>query len=144
MAPTTTNASLTIGFTGGRGGASSKQLRSLRSLLAGCTGELHHGDCIGADASAHSIALALGFSIFIHPPADPRKRAFCAGAVKVFHAMPYLVRNVVIVRSTSCLIACPHSSQEQLRSGTWSTIRFARSLARPVFLILPDGSIIEE
>ena len=135
---------LSIGFTGTRHGASSRQLVSLRSLLVGSLGEFHHGDCVGADALAHSIALSLGFCIFIHPPSDPRKRAFCTGAVKVFEIMPYLVRNTIIVRSTECLIAMPHSSVEQLRSGTWATVRFARSIGRPVFVIHPDGSIHED
>ena len=135
---------LTIGFTGTRQGASSRQLRSLRSLLAGSHGEFHHGDCVGSDLQAHSLALSLGWLIFIHPPSDPRKRAYCSGATKVFEIMPYLVRNTIIVRSTECLIACPHSSREQLRSGTWATIRFARSIGRPVFVISPSGVIHEE
>ena len=54
---------------------------------------------------------------------------------------PYLDRNKDMVRETAWLIAAPAEPEEQLRSGTWSTIRFARKLGKPVFLIFPDGTV---
>lgn len=42
------------------------------------------------------------------------------------------------------MIATPSSKEEELRSGTWSTVRYARKLRRPVTLIYPDGSVVEE
>jgi hypothetical protein len=54
---------------------------------------------------------------------------------------PYLVRNKDIVIETASLIAAPADPVEQLRSGTWSTVRFARQRGKPVFLILPDGTV---
>jgi hypothetical protein len=54
---------------------------------------------------------------------------------------PYLDRNKDIVRETASLIAAPAEPEEQLRSGTWSTVRFARKQGKPVFLILPDGTV---
>jgi bifunctional non-homologous end joining protein LigD len=35
----------------------------------------------------------------------------------------------------------PAEPEEQLRSGTWSTVRFAKKQGKPVFLILPDGTV---
>jgi hypothetical protein len=99
--------------------------------------ELHHGDCIGADAEADAIARKLGLAIVVHPPTDPKKRAFCSQPGDRTHApLPYLVRNHAIVEACNLLIAAPHTDREVLRSGTWATIRYARSLGVTV-LILP-------
>ena len=42
------------------------------------------------------------------------------------------------------LIACPASADEELRSGTWATIRYARRKLKRIYLILPDGTVQEE
>ena len=143
-----------IGFTGSRDGFTSKQHNAFKKLLAklGAT-ELHHGDCVGADAQAHAVAYSLDLDIFIHPPTDGRKRANCGdgakqtpylGTVKWFKPYPYLERNRHIVLATEALIATPKEAEEQLRSGTWSTVRFARKRRRPVYIILPSGKVVEE
>jgi predicted Rossmann fold nucleotide-binding protein DprA/Smf involved in DNA uptake len=54
------------------------------------------------------------------------------------------VRNKVIVRETEILIAVPAETMEQHRSGTWSTVRYARKLERAVCIIRPDGTLIHE
>jgi hypothetical protein len=54
----------------------------------------------------------------------------------------YLERNKDIVRESASLIAAPLQAEEQQRSGTWSTVRFARKIGKPVFLILPDGTVL--
>ena len=114
-----------IGFTGTRQGMTERQRSAVRDLLASYAGTiLHHGDAIGADAEAHDIALALGCAIVIHPPAIATERAFKT-AVEIRAAKPYLVRNKHIVRETALLIAAPAEPVEQLRSGTWSTVRYA-------------------
>jgi len=43
----------------------------------------------------------------------------------------------VIVRETSLLIAAPAMEIEALRSGTWSTVRYALRLGRPIQLLTP-------
>jgi hypothetical protein len=40
----------------------------------------------------------------------------------------YLQRNKDIVNNCNYLIACPYSNKEQLSSGVWSTIRYAKKL----------------
>jgi len=100
----------------------------------------HHGDCIGADAQAHDIAVSLGCKVIIHPPDNARQRAFKSGA-HIRAPKPYLVRNKHIVRETELLIAMPSEFSEQHRSGTWSTVRYARRVGRAVRVILPDGTI---
>jgi hypothetical protein len=132
-----------IGFTGTRRGLTPLQINALRDQIVALGADwFHHGDCVGADAVAHSLARVLGLRVSIHPPTDPRQRAFCEGADRVCPEEPYLDRNHRIVRETDVLIACPGERQEVLRgSGTWSTVRYARKQGRPVIIVLPEGVI---
>ncbi len=125
-----------VGITGTRGGATPQQLTELRRALTvmGAT-EIHHGDCIGADNQAHSVAQYLGLRIVIHPPSVDTKRAWNHGD-ESREPKPYLVRNYAIVDETECLIALP-AGMEQLRSGTWATVRYAKRQGRPVLVLTP-------
>lgn len=142
-----------IGFTGTQKGMSDLQRCAMANVLAKRLGDnrwqtswLHHGDCIGADHEADVIARTYDYKIGIHPPLNPDKRAWCVPAQgDVIHPpMDYLDRNKVIVYSTEHLIAVPAYKSQSVRSGTWSTVRFARKLCRPITLIYPDGTITEE
>ncbi len=128
-----------IGFTGTQIGMSDSQRKAIHGALLGLfqTGSVfHHGDCIGADAEAHNIAVALGYRIIIHPPLNESKRAFCKGADMTVPALPYLERNKIIVNATTSLVAAP-KGPEELRSGTWSTVRYAKRIGRPVTIFMP-------
>lgn len=128
-----------VGFTGTQEGMTQAQVKRLRSLL-GPANEFHHGDCIGADAEAHEVAESLGLFIVVHPPVNSYKRAFKNGHV-VLPPLPFLTRNHEIVRVCDQLLAAPRMEEEELRSGTWATVRFARKRMVPVILLLPDGSV---
>lgn len=139
-----------IGFTGTRQRPTEAQRLALAKLLemSGAE-ELRHGDCTGADAVAHHIALALrelrGLPrIVIHPPVGEVYRANCQGADEVLPVQEYLIRNRAIVDATDRLVALPQSAVEKQRSGTWSTIRFARYRKKPVVIIFPDGTVETE
>lgn len=131
-----------LGFTGTRAGMTDAQkeqfelvLRYLRPLT------LHHGDCIGADADCHAACRALGDTrVVAHPCNLERLRAFCQADI-VHQPLPPLKRNRIIVAHCHLLVATPDSRVEQLRSGTWSTIRFAADSSKPVAIIYPDGWI---
>jgi hypothetical protein len=101
---------------------------------------LHHGDCIGADAQVHDIAISLDFWVVIHPPMAETQRAWRRGP-HVRAPKAALDRNRDIVRESELLIAAPAEALEQPGSGTWSTVRYAQKLGRPVQIIMPDGSI---
>lgn len=132
-----------IGFTGTQQGVSECQRDVLSRWFAqrpGCT--LHHGDCIGADATAHQEAIKAGWCVEIHPPDIDRKRAFCEGAAVVHPLAPYLIRNVRIVDACEVLIATPkEETGEELRSGTWATVRAARKTGRRIVIIRPSGRV---
>lgn len=129
-----------IGFTGTQDGMRSAQLATFARILQSRFGEFHHGDCIGSDKQSHEVARDWGFKIILHPPSNPSKRAFCQ-ADEVREKKPYLDRNKDIVKETEELIATPSGFEEELRSGTWSTVRYARKLGRRVTIIWPDGSV---
>lgn len=135
-----------LGFTGTQRGLTDKQRDALAGWVEAFKSQLdefHHGDCVGADAEAHDIVrLASGsVRIVLHPPTVDAKRAFRAANI-YREAKPYLTRNKDIVRETDGIIACPADMTEQLRSGTWSTIRFAMRSGKPVRVFYPDGSTI--
>lgn len=135
-----------IGFTGTRSGLTEAQRDSLRAVLEPLQQglELHHGDCVGADAEVHAIALAQDGLVVKHPASNVgESRAYCVGGLEL-PAQPPLERNHTIVNCTDALIACPRGQTEELRSGTWATVRYARKLGRPVVIIYPDGTIENE
>lgn len=125
-----------VGFTGSREGMSPEQKRDLMSFFDDHTVlEVHHGDCIGADADFHELCSQHVSTpkIIIHPPNNPTLRAYKTGII--CDPKPYLERNKDIVDVCQVLIACPKTKQEELRSGTWSTIRYARKIGRPVIIL---------
>lgn len=126
-----------IGFTGTQKGMTVKQLEDLKVILSelNLTDTIHHGDCIGADAELHKLCSNMIVPVILHPPTDPSKRAFCSGICLL--PKPYLTRNKDIVNSSDYLIAAPNTAKETLRSGTWSTIRYARKLGKRVVILQP-------
>lgn len=122
-----------VGFTGSRGAPSELQREWLGMVFAGLNiGRLHHGDCVDADALAHELCSGLSIPVLIHPPTVDRYRAFCDGPAvppKSYHA-----RNRDIVDACQLLVALPNVP-ECTRSGTWSTVRYARSIGRDVLVL---------
>lgn len=66
-------------------------------------GEVHHGDCVGADKDFHDICNENNLNIIIHPPTDNKLRAFCQGN-KLLLPKKYLIRNKDIVNSSDFCI----------------------------------------
>lgn len=127
-----------IGFTATRHGMDQEQRHQLRKkLLSEYRSGMrwfHHGDCVGGDAEAHVIAREIGYLIAVHPPTHETYRAFMP-ANYYFPARPYLERNGNIVDRTKFLIAGPQTDAEQLRSGTWATVRYARRRNKFIFML---------
>jgi hypothetical protein len=133
-----------MGFTGTKRGMTDKQKLVVRHLLLfNGVKEFHHGSCIGADQQAGDIATLLNIRIIIHPPLDHKYMANCSGQ-EIRLEKSYLVRDKDIVDESDCLIATPKEFVEELRSGTWSTVRYARKQKKPIFIVWPDGNILKE
>lgn len=132
------------GFTGTHRGMSTQQKMAVEKILEACPiHEFHHGDCVGADAEAHTIAKDLNIFTIGHPPSDPKSRAWCSFD-KILEPKQYLKRNMDIVKACDLIIAAPSFNVETMRSGTWATIRYARKHKRDIFIVFPDGSVKEE
>jgi hypothetical protein len=133
-----------VSFTGTKKGMTQDQKSKVRDLLVsfGAT-EFHHGSCIGSDKEAGDIATILKIYIIVHPPINEKYKAECFGR-EIRTPKSYLVRDKDIVDEGDILLATPKGFGEELRSGTWSTIRYARKVKKPVIIIFPDGSLKQE
>lgn len=131
-----------LAFTGTQRGMTPLQHVRFRNVVAGLLpDEFHHGDCIGADAEAHDDVVRTASRVHVHPCTINGKRAWRVGAF-LYIPLPPLDRNRVMVDDCEALIACPGAMVEELRSGTWTTIRYARRQRKPVHIIWPDGSYV--
>ena len=119
-----------VGFTGTQDGMTERQRIAVANLLMTIEGcEFHHGDCVGADKEAWEFARLLNYRTICHPPIKSKLRAFTENNEEM-PAKPYLDRNKDIVNESEILIVCPKGMYEVLRSGTWSTKRYAEKCNR--------------
>lgn len=131
--------SVKIGMTGSRDGISEYAISKFKDYLDTLSvkvDEVHHGDCVGADTIFHDICKSKGFRIVVHPPTNPTMRSYCDGDV-IKPPLAYLERNKRIVDETDFIVAFPSSTNEVVRSGTWSTIRYARKKGKNVVMFPP-------
>ena len=137
-----------IAFTGPRTGMSTRQQDSFTEIITTYAGYhfttsqnllFFHGGCNGSDIEARDIALAckeyqkIDIECF---PGDKDQYENNIGFDQEVHdQMPYLWRNKNMVNACNILIATPQSLVEELRSGTWSTIRYARKIKKPCLIL---------
>ncbi len=145
-------------FTGTRLGMTPEQKRGViltLNLLQPRT--LIHGGAKGADSEAHNLAHEFEYTdappFFEVWPADERSSEHWIKilthtdgrlASRVHPVMLPLARDLVMAKQCDHLIACPATTTEVVRSGTWATIRYARAARKPITIIAPDGIITEE
>jgi hypothetical protein len=129
---------MVIGFTGTSKGMTPYQKQIVLELLQELKPDLvRHGDCVGADTECHLIATSLNNPTCIHPPDNDIKRSFNQSDC-ILPAKPYLDRNKDIVDMSDMLIATPETAKEVTRSGTWSTVRYAKRTGKEVIICSPD------
>lgn len=136
-----------VGFTGTRKGTTCQQFHALYAWLRACPAVgFHHGACLGADVEACRLAHDLygRNAIVAHPSniGDMTSPVALELSYMMTPPRPPLARNRDIVNACDVLLACPEGP-ETLRSGTWSTVRFARKISRPVVIVWPDGRVDE-
>jgi hypothetical protein len=137
-----------VGITATRDGLTEDQtltiLDQLRLLYKDSV-ELHHGCCIGGDATAAKLAKGLGYRVVAHPPI---KKALMSQeslhiSDEVREDKDYLDRNRDIVDESDILIALPQNYTENIRHGTWYTYRYAKNTKVPTIIIFPDSTTRE-
>lgn len=140
-----------LGFTGTRERVATCQWTALRQWMERSPFvEFHHGCCEGADETAVDVLasktpVSPPPRIIGHPPTVTTlvSKFAVEWSDELRQPAPYLARNKNIVNETDMLLACPKGPEEQ-RSGTWSTVRYARKLGRRIVIIWPDGSVGED
>lgn len=140
-----------LGITGTRNQMTPQQFVEATSILKSLRNKyftLHHGACIGADETLVVHAAMLVYTnIVAHPPVITQFMSEVAMNTSTQQLPPkeYLERNHDIVDATAMLLACPLWPEDVLgRSGTWSTIRYARSLKRPIIIVYDNGEFAQE
>jgi hypothetical protein len=128
-----------LAYTGTQHGMNAAQRHRVFLLTIGLDPEkVHHGDCIGGDAEFHRIARQANLYVVRHPPIALGKRAFC-DYDEDRDPEEFLDRNHTMIDESDALIAAPRTSTEVVRSGTWATIRYARTQGKPVYIVQPSG-----
>jgi hypothetical protein len=103
----------------------------------------HHGDCVGGDARFDFLCRVLRFRVVVHPPSDPKKRAWCHGLDhEIREPKDYRARNEDIVEECEELVGnLSRPGFDFYRSGEWMTLNIARRLGRPRVMIDSEGDI---
>lgn len=135
-----------IGLTGTRHGLTDAQKETADRMVQVHGPDIiewHQGGCTGAD---FEVSLLLRSRIHVKQEVWPGQVAvkwkvdWSDDTLAIIHEpMPPLVRNHLIVDHCDWLWAFPAEPTKQLRSGTWSTIRYADSRAVNYDVITPDG-----
>lgn len=128
-----------LGFTGTRQHVPEDRLDNLYEaigcLARGGAATLHHGMCFGMDEYGHGYATTHALRTHGWPSNIPGTTAPLR--VTTLHTIEKpLVRNRAIVDASDLLIAVPMDpGNEELRSGTWATVRYARAKGIPILFI---------
>ncbi len=134
-----------MGFTGTRHGMTQAQKdKFIELMFIGAGYEFHHGCCAGADTQAHELLRAQSVKTYIvgHPPTNDILTTWTIeDCDELRDKKPYIQRNRVIVSEADSMIAAPAEMTEQIKGGTWSTVRFANKHGVPCYIIFPDGSV---
>jgi hypothetical protein len=159
-----------LGFTGTRQGLTPAQRAALPGVLAVLPERVLHGGAEGADEEFHlficecqvklqkftdaycGIVLPRLCQIEIYVAEEDRWDFWTKRAnegddnlrAAYAHIGDPLGRNRIIANRCGVLFACPAEATEQLRSGTWSTVRYARKAGKPITIITPSGDVVEE
>ena len=121
-----------VSFTGTRSGMNPWQKQQLEKFLKEHKNRMTifaHGSCVGADVEAHAMVQGIcGSGIYIAVfPSTAKTRVHVQGADYIADPKPPLERDKDIVDcGCDLLLAAPLQMNEALRSGTWSTIRYAK------------------
>ena len=144
---------INISFTGSRQGMTARQKETLEFILHHLTSEkymlnrpeeinFHHGGAVGADEEAHDIVLKIPHMFNIVRPVGEERWNYWQNEKRGYRIVldwkdDPLERNQDIVMAGNILFACPRTREEELRSGTWHTIRFAKKKRRRCIILDP-------
>lgn len=136
-----------VGFTGTTAGPTERQHAAMAVFLRRIPmTRFVHGGARNCDTFAHHIARRWhpDICIEIHPcPINSGVTVWMpAGNCEIYPDLPPLARNRVIVSRIHGLLAVPRTAEEVIGSGTWATVRYAREIGCPVYIIRQDGKLV--
>jgi len=143
-------------FTGTRKPVTDEQLDQMYTIMRRLKDQhgynrIFHGCAKESDRRAHLMAVALGLDRELYPSNDEQETWASSqrsgGTTIIYPMRPPLDRNHYMLDragTNTRLIAVPHLSVEEIRSGTWATVRYARMLKRRITILWPDGRVEEE
>jgi len=135
-----------LAITGTRKGLTETQFNVIKQFITedNTVTHFHEGDCIGVDQQVTLMFQNLRpeVTVICHPPERVRTRAF-GECDEIKPARGYLQRDQDMVNDSIYLWVCP-DGPEIIRSGTWTTVRYARKKGIPITIIMPNGIVIYE
>jgi hypothetical protein len=131
-----------LGVTGTKEGLTEKQFNVFIEMLSEMQfTHLHQGDCVGVDNEVTIIVRHEKPEVIIvrHPPIKKHYQAF-GPYDETWPDKDYLVRDQDNVNCSDYMFAFP-KGEEVIRSGTWTTVRYARKKGIPITIIMPNGEV---
>lgn len=140
-----------LGVTGSQLGASTAQLHTFKSWVLENWDKIeavHNGCCVGWDTQVAYILHGNGLEELVvwHPPSNSDKQGIFQRDWPMGEwrkPKPYLDRNWDIAKECDVVIGAPRTDEEQIRSGTWATLRYARKLGKEVKVLRRMGGWLE-
>lgn len=136
--------------TGTRRGGTPYQIAAVGWLWSryGIT-KLHNGDAIGVDAQLYHLAKAFRAKVELHPPTNPKYRAFCGLLDCVvtdteaiwWPEKPFKVRDRDMVNESEVVVSVQWKAKELETGGTRYTTDYARERKLPLALVWPNGHV---
>lgn len=135
-----------LSFTGTRKGMTPRQHSIVKQILEEFEPtQVCHGGCKGADTEFHELCVYFSIPLIEVWPSNlphtqgvlksPGVSSKCLVIYKP--PQPPLDRNWDIIREADLVVACPDTAVENLRSGTWATVRYADQLDKTIKVIKP-------
>lgn len=131
-----------VAITGTRKGITLKQRATFELWLGfGKVGTLCHGAAIGADEEIAIRCKEFGCKLLAFPCniASQQSKKAIEISDEVFDEEPPLTRNRNMVDYALSVMAFPATMAEEMRSGTWATIRYANKKGINVQMFWPNG-----
>ncbi len=139
---------INVGITGTRKGANKiQQITIYKKLKDKGASYFHHGCAEGVDIQAAHIAHNSGIFVIGHPGIDAHGNVRSNITIfddRIEEPLPFLQRNQIIVEVSNLMLAVPKDMQEERRSGTWYTVRYCRTINKPLIILWPDGTETKE
>lgn len=136
-----------LGMTGTRDGMTEAQKTTCLKLFLEFKPDIYiHGCCQGADQDFHHLIIktTLGKKCpqIEGYPASIWQEQWAAD--QQFHHLhkgyTYKERDLIIATRSKWFLGFPRGYEEELRSGTWMTLRMRRKLNKSFIIVLPNGT----